>query len=231
MKNEELYRETFDEVHIPQALLGKVRSMDMEKKKIARRSKLKYAMTALGMMIAVFLASNGICYAATGSTWIGKMYIIIDGKKTETDVIWTKQDDGTLVAKTKIPEQDGKDELDVFITGKYDADDARQTGESTEMPDIEVVKGEDGASVTIQENGASVEGEAVAGVSANEVVLEKEEGRVYLVVKEDGQVMAKEDITEDFADGTASGQIIWNGVTYQYQVSGTVEEYDIDFGN
>lgn len=228
MKNEELYRETFDEVHIPQALLGKVRNMDMEKKKITRRSKLRYAVAALGIMAAVFFASNGICYAATGSTWVGKVTFTINGKKMEKNMTWTKKDDGTLVGQAKISGQNGEDETHTFIIDEYSAG---KNGEPTEMPDIEIVTDKDAASVTRKENGASVEGEAATGVSVDDVVLEQEDGRVYLVAKEGGQVMAKEDITEDFADGTASGQIIWGGVTYQYHVSGTVEEYDIDFGN
>lgn len=36
------------------------------------------------------------------------------------------------------------------------------------------------------------------------------------------------DITEDFADGEAKGKFRWDGKTYQYVVTGTVEKYNIE---
>ena len=43
MKNKEYYQGTFDEVHVPEAVLGKVKGMKMEEKKIQKKSKLRYA--------------------------------------------------------------------------------------------------------------------------------------------------------------------------------------------
>lgn len=75
MSNKEWYKESFDQVHIPEAVLGKVRNMEKEQKVIKQRNKLRYAVTMIAALVLFFAVSNGICYAATGEsvvTWIDK---------------------------------------------------------------------------------------------------------------------------------------------------------------
>lgn len=106
MNNQEKFKQTFDEVHAPEGLLGKVMDMHMEKKEFKTRHLVKAALCALAVTCGVFAAGNGICYAATGESLVTKMKIVINGEETEKDVEWTKKGDayhGEIV----IPSEDG----------------------------------------------------------------------------------------------------------------------------
>lgn len=81
MNNKEFYTDTFNEVHVPAAVLGKVRDMKMEKTTIKRQNKLRYAVSAVAVLAVCLIASNGICYAATGDTWIQKVTFYVNGEK------------------------------------------------------------------------------------------------------------------------------------------------------
>lgn len=95
MKNKEYYQGTFDEVHVPEAVLGKVKGMKMEEKKIQKKSKLRYAAAIAAAFGLCIVASNGICYAATGNTWVEKVILYINGEAVEQDITWHQ--DGDLV--------------------------------------------------------------------------------------------------------------------------------------
>ena len=87
MKNEKWYKETFDKVHVPGELLGKVMDMENQTEKKAKRG-WRYAMGALAAALGLFVASNGICYAATGETWVSRMTVYFNGEKYEGEVTW-----------------------------------------------------------------------------------------------------------------------------------------------
>ncbi len=54
--------------------------------------------------------------------------------------------------------------------------------------------------------------------------LEEKDGRIWLVLDENSRV----DITEDFRDGTCKGSLDADGMIWYYEVSGTLEDYQID---
>lgn len=57
--------------------------------------------------------------------------------------------------------------------------------------------------------------------------LVQENGRVYLVIN--GDNANRVDITEDFADGSATGQYTgFEGIVLKYTVTGTAEEYNVE---
>lgn len=57
--------------------------------------------------------------------------------------------------------------------------------------------------------------------------LVQENGRVYLVIN--GDNASRVDITEDFADGSATGTYAgFEGLSLRYTVTGTVEEYSVE---
>lgn len=61
--------------------------------------------------------------------------------------------------------------------------------------------------------------------SANkETSLVSEADKIYLVI---GGNLKRIDITEDFADGKCSGTVELEGVTYNYEVTGTLEDNSI----
>ena len=140
-------RQVYDEIHAPEALLGKV--MEMKKDEFKGRRVVKYiaaAVLALAIMVA---ASNGICYAATGETWIGKMKVWINGVETEQDVTW-QQDGDTLVGIMEMEVEEGEPfemeivteggETDRFeevvivaVTSEKENEDETENGEETEV--------------------------------------------------------------------------------------------------
>lgn len=76
-QNREYYKSAFHEVHAPEALAGKVR--DMTEKTWKKEEKRGYSaakrMAVTAATLALVLAgSNGLVYAATGSTWMGGIF-------------------------------------------------------------------------------------------------------------------------------------------------------------
>ncbi len=101
----EKIRKVYDEIHAPEALLGKV--MEMKKDEFKGRTAVKYIAAAVLALAITVVASNGICYAATGETWIGKMKVWINGVETEQDVTW-QQDGDTLVGIMEMEVEEGE---------------------------------------------------------------------------------------------------------------------------
>ena len=106
MKEAENVKKVYDQIHAPEALLGKV--MEMKKDTFKFRNCVKYAVAAVAALVFTFVASNGICYAATGQTWISKIKININGNEVTPDVTWEEKD-GNMVGTFKI-ELDSVDE-------------------------------------------------------------------------------------------------------------------------
>ena len=92
-----LYRETFDEVHTPDNLLGKVKNMKKENIKAVKRVSKRAACAAAALLAAVLVSSNAIAYAATGSTWVEKVKVCIDGYQYSFYVKDMEMDDGKIV--------------------------------------------------------------------------------------------------------------------------------------
>lgn len=210
MKNRDYVRGAYDEIHAPDALFGKV--MNMKKKENNMRNVLKYAAAAFGVFAITFAASNGICYAATGETWVGKAIVYINGEKQEKDITWT-QDGDTLVGEVEIAAEEGV----VY--------------EVVEVPDENgdiVVE-----DVQIEFTDNNVDEFAVDGTSTGSYIsqdsvpeLKSENGKIYLVVADE-----KVDITEDFADGEATGEIKYDGEVASYTVTGTLDDHKIELNN
>ena len=99
-------KDVYDQIHAPEALLGKV--MEMKKDTFKFRNCVKYAVAAVAALALTFVASNGICYAATGETWISKIKVNINGNEVTPDVTW-KEEDGNRVGTFEM-ELDSVDE-------------------------------------------------------------------------------------------------------------------------
>lgn len=191
--NKEIYKNAFNEVHAPAELSGKVEVSKMEHVKRRSFKGLKIAVSAFAALLFLVVVSNGICYAATGDTWITKVKVIINGEETEADMTWHQEGDCTVgTVEYEVPEGKAK-EIFVF-------DEGADIGENPEIG-----KYYDSLRVTNSE-------------------LLVENDRTYLVLGK-----SKTDITEDFADGEATGEIEIDGVQYVYTVTGTAEDYDISF--
>lgn len=116
--NKEIYKNAFDEVHAPAELFGKVEVSQMEHVKRRSFKGLRIAVSAFAALLFLVVVSNGICYAATGDTWITKVKVIIDGKETEADMTWHQEGDymvGTI--EYEVPE--GRE---IFVCDEEDVD-------------------------------------------------------------------------------------------------------------
>ncbi len=205
MENKKWYQETFDQVHVPDKLLGKV--MDMENQTKAKKG-WRYAMGALGTAFALFVASNGICYAATGETWVSRVTIYLNGGSIEKDVTWQDNGDGTFL-------------------GTVEMDSDEETGLVMFTHDVDMTNN---GTYSFEEDGMTADGNAEYVSSVIDCVVEEDEdGSVWVRVREDGVCKAETDITADLADGFAEGELpCGDGFAYHYQVTQTeAGEYEL----
>ncbi|MBQ9768142.1 MAG: hypothetical protein IJW37_08580 [Lachnospiraceae bacterium] len=129
MKEKESIKQVYDEIHAPEALLRKV--MEMNKKEFKFRNAVKYVAMAAVALAITLVASNGICYAATGETWIDKIVVFINGEETEQAITWHEEGDrvyGTMevemdtenpvtiemITESGTPEEDA--EIEIIVT-------------------------------------------------------------------------------------------------------------------
>ncbi len=138
MNNQEKMKQTYDEIHAPEGLLGKVMDLHMEKKEFKTRKLVKAAVCALAVTIGVFAASNGICYAATGESLVTKMMVVINGEETSYDVNWTQQGN-VYHGEVVIPSEDGSS-VTVFTV----SDDIPEGMDVSMEINKEETEGEDG---------------------------------------------------------------------------------------
>lgn len=90
MSNQSQYKAMMGEVHASADLIGKVKGIPMEKTK-KRGMALKFATATCAALLGVFVVTNGVCYAATGETWVEKVTVWIqrrasgDGRADEPE--------------------------------------------------------------------------------------------------------------------------------------------------
>lgn len=188
MKEQEKYKQMMNEIHVSETTLRKVMEMDMNKKMLSKKKMMKKIGTIAAALTVCLVASNGICYAATGHSWVSKAIIYINGEKVEQEVVMEDQGNGTVTFEVEAPTE----------------------GESSVVAGV--------AGVVMDEEGK---------VQYDDVSVADEEVLLGTVVDEDGKQFfeyggEKIDITEDLADGEASGTIEISGDEYQYEI--TVED-------
>ncbi|MDE6233500.1 MAG: hypothetical protein K2M60_09190 [Lachnospiraceae bacterium] len=93
-ENKKMYKDTFDEVHASENLLRKVKDMKRENISRIKRISKKAVCTAAALAVVGFISTNAVVYAATGSTWLHKIKVSIDGKEYEAKV--TKIDENAV---------------------------------------------------------------------------------------------------------------------------------------
>lgn len=207
MSNKEYVKNTYDEIHVPEVLLGKV--MDMSGKKNRIRKITQYAVSAAAALAIVFVTSNGICYAATGETWVTKAIVCVNGIEQEKEITWHQEGDVLY----------GEAQLDSGTTSVTVTDAVGENGQA-EVEEIYFYQETDGGTgVGVDIGDAENEGEQVQ-------YLEEKDGRIYLHVND-----ACVDITEDFADGEATGILETGKYIFKYIVTGDVEVNSIELRN
>lgn len=116
MTNKEKYKQAFSGLH---ASID-VGMEDIMKKKSANIAK-RIAVAAVALAIG-FAGSNGVCYAATGETWVEKVFIKVNG--VDKEAIVTENEDGSVNYDIKLdPYQDGENYVDPEVVISTDKED------------------------------------------------------------------------------------------------------------
>lgn len=199
MSNASQYKAMMGEVHASADLIGKVKGIPMEKTK-KRGVALRLATATCAGLLGVFVVTNGVCYAATGETWVEKATVWVNGEPMEMDVQMSQQGDVTVgTVEYTVEDADGEGG-DVAIT--MSAEDGDFSNMAYEIKDYTA-------------GGADAADGATGGM-----VLESDDGHV-LLVPGDGSQVEPIDITDQIkAQGSATGTFEMDGATYVYQVSG-----------
>ena len=196
MSNSSQYKAMMGEVHASADLIGKVKGIPMEKTK-KRTTALKFATATCAALLGVFVVTNGVCYAATGETWVEKATVYINGEPVEMDVQMSQNGDTTV------------GEINYTVE---DAD-----GEGGEVQMTMISEGGDFDGTTYEIHDYTVEGAEGGSPNADDMVLESSDGHVILAPEGIEAI----DLTDDLAaHGAATGTYEKDGATYVYQVSG-----------
>lgn len=183
MTNKEKYQQAF-------SVLRSSREIEMEDLKMNKNIVLKRVVATAAAVALCFGASNGICYAATGATWVEKMVVIFNGQEVEKPVQVTSLGNGDF---------------------SYTMPVSGETG-SMQMTIVTDEEGLDATPVIVSSD------ESVVVPEDTPMVAMEDDGKIYFKYGE-----AKVDITEDFADGEASGTFLYKELKYEFMVEGTVE--------
>lgn len=202
MSNCSQYKAMMGNVHAPAELLARVKGIPMEKKQVMRTVALRYATAACVAVLGVFAVTNGVCYAATGETWVEKVTVFVNGQEQEMEMTFSQEGDAT-VARMEVETADGNI-VEVSADGDMVTSDDYALSIKEGASDSYQVYGDDNASV-----------------------LEAADGTVLLSVPG----MDSIDITEQLAHGgVAKGTFDKDGETYSYVVSGQSGSYNVTLG-
>lgn len=188
------------DIHAPAELLANVKGIPMEKatKKKLSGFALKYATAACAALLGVFIVTNGVCYAATGETWVEKATVWVNGQPREMDVQMT-QDGETTVGTIEYELADGSDAIELSMS----VDGADPNDTEFTINDYTVREQSEENALPCQ-------------------VLESKDGKVVLAV--DG--VEPIDITDQLREtGGAIDEFKKDGATYIYKVSGESGNY------
>lgn len=179
----------------------------MEKAK-KRNYVLKCATAACAALLGVFVVTNGVCYAATGETWVEKYTVYVNGEPQEVDVQMAKNGD-TIVGETSytIEDVDGEGG-DITLSMSTEGGEDTMEGAEWEITDYT----KEGAPTYNGYEGGKLD------------VLESSDGKVVL----SGEGVEPIDITDQLKkDGGAVGEYEKDGKTYIYKVSGKSGSYHV----
>lgn len=175
MTNKAHYHAMMDQVRAPERVLGRAKDITMEKTKRAPLA-LKYATVTMVALLSVFAVTNGVCYAATGETWVQHFTTTIDGQPVDITV--------------KATDAENERVGEVIVT-------AKSNGERVELGGDEAV-----GDVASSESVGFYVSTATDGGEA--VVVEGEDGTVSLVIGSSEPVDITEDIADGRAEGTVT---------------------------
>lgn len=105
-QNKRYFKETFQEIPVPERLAENVENRIGRRKKSAGTVMRKVAIAAIAAL-ALFAGSNGIAYAMTGNTWMETMLFQLKGIEYEVDLTEGQTRNGETVYTGIVKEADG----------------------------------------------------------------------------------------------------------------------------
>ena len=190
---------TYDELHAPEDLRRKVMNMNEFNAKKTGMSVVKKLVVAAAIATVLFVGSNGVAYAMTGSTWVENVVakIRVNGAWQEVEMKGRVLEDVTVQYSTTLNVQ-YKDSVEIVLIS-----------DAAGVDSLEICANDDAESASPE---IYIDMDTTVTVESN-IGIVMEDNKIYF---EDSDI--KIDITEDMADGIASGSYEKNGVIYQYEV-------------
>lgn len=121
-QNRRFYKETFEEIPVPEGLaekMGRITVGEEKSRKTAMGRVMRKVAIAAAVLVALFAGSNGIAYAMTGETWVETMLVRLklDGIEYEVDLKETQGGNREKVYTGTVKEADG-DKSYVYFNGE-----------------------------------------------------------------------------------------------------------------
>ena len=122
-QNKSFYKETFEEILVPEGLVekvGRIAEGNAKRQRTVMRSVLRKVAIAAAILAALFAGSNGIAYAMTGETWLEKVIIRcnVDGIEYEVEAEVRQLKNGETVYYGEFTTPDGKVHAPVDYDGE-----------------------------------------------------------------------------------------------------------------
>lgn len=218
MDMQKQYKESYDDIVLREEKIEQLKDFEQlkkweEQKRLQKRTqRIRKVLVAAAAVAVVFLAGNTITYAKTGESLV---------KHTER-AIWIVINQESEIPGTfsaSIEEDGGNVGVVIFGDDKElkvsDAENSVGTKKIYTNKESNFVVGSKKKKGTNEET-----------YFIMDVKLEQRGDKIYLVVADDAK--EKIDITEDFADGEATGEFSVEGMDFRYKVTGDIDKYDID---
>lgn len=207
MSNRELFKETFEQIELSSNRIDEITNMKVKRTK---RNLIKYVTAVAAAMAVVILTGNVISYAMTGNSIVEE--VVSRYKKLTKEEVRVNNDE---LSEQVVDTYMGEDGL-----YHYEFTDGSSAGIRIDEPEHSAIfsmkqKTEEGSTYSIR-------------VFVGE--LKERDGRIIL------DIVEPIDVTEDFADGVATGTFVYKWdvassyyeATFAYRVEGTLENYTFD---
>lgn len=251
MNNKQLYEDTFDSIEMSEEALKKVKDISNNNKKKPRKPGVRIAGTVAAAVL-IFAVGNGVIYAATGSAPIAQMINMVmervNGDKEDefvmtgelepepTASVYYGKDDGfgDDANENKDGENHEKKSTDKGNDRKArNNSKSRQDNNSSVRDKVDSGDGDTGDIETDSQILNREDSSIISKADPNKENTETENTDISAEIRAEGDkiflVIGEEsfDITKDFSDGNAEGEVKIRGVIYKYSVTGTVEKNSI----
>ena len=112
-QDKSFYKETFEEIPVPEGLaekVGRITEGDAKSRRNGAGCVMRKVAIAAAILMALFAGSNGIAYAMTGETWVETIIVrsTIDGVDYEVEAEARELRNGETVYVGEIELEDGK---------------------------------------------------------------------------------------------------------------------------